>query len=204
MKIIGLTGSIASGKSTVATMLQNAQVCVIDADELARQVVVPGTPAFQQIVTRFGKEILKSDGSLDRTRLANVVFNERQALLDLENIVHPAIEALRMLELARLKKEGHSVVVYMAPLLFEKNLEHLLDKTILVVTKEEVLLERMAQRDGFDRDEALKRLRLQMSTEAKMARADEIIENNGTKEDLFIQLQKVWMRLCNELLVKHC
>ncbi|HXW60621.1 MAG TPA: dephospho-CoA kinase, partial [Myxococcota bacterium] len=184
-----------------ATMLKNAKIYVIDADELARRVQAPGMPAFFEMVGRFGVDVLKPDGSLDRAKLANIVFNDSSALSDLENIVHPKIEQLRLEEMARLEKEGHEVVVYMAPLLFEKQLHKKLDKTILIVAKEEVLIERMAKRDGFSQEEAKRRLALQMSNEEKMAYADEIIENSGTIDELFNQLQIVWKRLCNVLLV---
>lgn len=202
MKVIGLTGSIGSGKSTVAAMLKNAHVPVIDADELARRVVLPNSPCLRQIVLRFGEGILLADKSLDRKKLGDLVFNDQEALADLEHIVHPAIEALRKSELADLQKQGHQVVVYMAPLLFEKKLENQVDKTIAVVASEEKQLERLMRRDNMREKDARLRLAIQMSAQEKMSKADEIIINDASLEDLFSQLQKVWMRLCNNELSK--
>lgn len=200
MKVFGLTGGIASGKSTIASMLKKAGVKVIDADELAREATKPTMPAFKKIVTRFGKGIIRPDGGLDRSKLASIVFNDKNALQDLESFVHPEIEKLRLLEFDRAKKEGRDVIVYMAPLLFEKKLEHLFDKIILVTSSQELQIERAVKRDGLTVEEAKKRLASQLSSFEKKAKADEIIENNGSFKDLFFRLQVVWKRLCNVLL----
>lgn len=203
MKVIGITGSIASGKSTVAAMLKNSNIFVIDADELARRASSVNSPGLAKIIQRFGRNVLEADGSLNRKALGAIVFNDPKALMDLEHILHPAIDSLRKLELARAEKEGYQVAVYMAPLLFEKNLEDQVDKTIVIIAPEEMLMERIIKRDGISRQEAQNRLRLQMNTEEKIKKADEIIENNGTIEELFTKLQNAWKRLSNIELFRH-
>lgn len=203
MKVIGLTGSIASGKSTVAAMLRNSKIIVIDADDLARQVTLQNSPCFSEIVKHFGPRVLSPDGNLNRKVLADIVFNNPKALRDLEKIIHPAIEVLRLEEIKRAQEEGREVVVYMAPLLLEKNIEAEMDKTILVIAPEELQINRLIERDGMSKEEAKKRLGIQLSNEEKMHRADEIIINDGTLAELFTKLQKIWKRLCNSELIEY-
>lgn len=198
MMLIGLTGSMASGKSTVAAMLRKAQIPVIDADDLARQVCKPGSPVLKKIVEKFGLAILDSDGSLNRGALATLVFDNPNSLKNLEEIVHPAIHHLFLLEVSKLKEQKVSVAVYMAPLLFEKNLDPLFDKIILVTAPENILLDRVIKRDNMTLSQAKKRLKQQLSTEEKALRADEIIDNSGTKEELFMQIKNVWKKLGNK------
>ncbi len=202
MMVIGLTGSMASGKSTVAHMLKKAKVPVIDADDLARRVCDISSPCLQKIVEKFGADILKPDGSLNRSALGNIVFNNPQALKNLEAILHPAIHQLYLEELTSLKKQGEPIAVYMAPLLFEKKLDGLFDKTILVKAPEHLLLKRATLRDKISADEASKRLNQQMSNKEKALLADEIIDNNGTKEELFMQLKKVWQKITKMELIE--
>lgn len=200
MMLIGLTGSMASGKSTVAAMLEKARIPVIDADDLARQVCLPGSPVLEKIVEKFGPNILHQDGSLNRAALASLVFDNPTSLKNLEEIIHPAIHQLFLLEVAKLKKEKVPVAVYMAPLLFEKNLDPLFDKTILVTAPEDILLKRITERDTMTLLDAKKRLRQQMSAQEKALRADEIIDNSGTKEDLYMQVKNIWKKLFNKQL----
>ncbi len=195
MMLIGLTGSMASGKSTVAAMLKKAKVPVIDADDLARRVCDISSPSLKKIVEKFGSGVLNQDGSLNRSALGAFVFNDQRALKELEEILHPAIHQLYLEELTYLKDKGERIVVYMAPLLFEKKLETSFDKTILVTAPDAVLLKRAAKRDNMSYDEANKRLSQQMSTQQKALIADEIINNNGTKEELFMQLKEVWQKI---------
>jgi dephospho-CoA kinase len=204
MKIIGLTGSMGSGKSTVAEMLKQANIPIIDADELARRATALKSYGLQQIVNRFGEKVLLADQSLNRALLGKLVFNDKAALQDLENIVHPAIEALRADLFRELKSQGHEIIVYMAPLLFEKELEGSCDKTLLIVSPKELALSRVKERDGLSEEEIEKRLRHQMSDEEKIAKADEVIINDGTIESLFQKLKEAWKRLCDrELTIDH-
>jgi len=195
--VIGLTGSIGSGKSTVAAMLKNAKVPVIDADELARQIVTPPSVILEQIRKYFGPEVINADNSLNRAALGKLVFGNKHALHELEKITHPAIEHLFYQELERLKNKNVPIVFYVVPLLFEKKLEHRVDKTLLVVASDETMIKRIQERDGLSEKDAKLRLAAQMSNEDKMAKADAIIENNGTLDELFLHLKLICSRLCN-------
>lgn len=202
MLVIGLTGSMASGKSTVAAMLRKAKVPVIDADDLARQACEPGSAALKKIVAHFGEGILKPDQSLDRSKLAAVVFRQKEALRELENIVHPYIAELYQKLLAKYQTNGIGVVVYMAPLLFEKNLLRRVDKTILITAPKTTLIKRAQIRDNMSKADIEARLRAQMSNTEKKKLADEVIVNNGSLDDLFLQLKLTWKRLC-DMDLKH-
>jgi len=199
MKIIGLTGSIGSGKSTVAAMLREHNIPVIDADELAREALFE-TGVLDKIRERFGDRIFLDSRTINRKRLGEIVFAHKQALIDLENIIHPEVEKLYNKKLEELKKHNYQVIFYMVPLLFEKNLQNRVDKTLLIIASEETLLERIAKRDSLTKQEARLRLRAQMSNEEKISKADEIIENNGTVDELFCKLKLVCSRLCNIIL----
>lgn len=204
MKVVGLTGGMGSGKSTIAAMLLKAHIPVIDADELARLVTSRGSEGLKLIIERFGDSVLERDQSLNRLALGKIVFNDPAALGDLENIVHPAIEKLRTEFLSKLRSQGHDIAVYMAPLLFEKGLEYACDKTLLVMAPKEQALARIKLRDSLSEEQIKKRLAFQMSDQEKMAKADEIIINDSSKEDLFLKLQSTWKRLCDrELLLNE-
>ena len=195
MKVIGLTGGTGSGKSTVAAMLRKNAIPVIDADDLARRVCVKGSPTLSAIVTTFDKNILASDGSLDRKKLAKIVFDDQHLLRSLEAIVHPAIENLYQQELERLKESGHQIVVYMAPLIFEKDLYKRLTKTLLITARREVIEGRLADRDLLSHEDIKKRLAQQWSNEIKAKLADEVIENNESVDNLYRNLTIVWEKL---------
>ncbi|WP_338470470.1 dephospho-CoA kinase [Niallia sp. XMNu-256] len=192
--IVGLTGGIASGKSTVSNMLKSLGITVIDADIEARQVVEPGEDAYNQIVQHFGNEILLDDGSINRKKLGEIIFNNEGERNVLNRIVHPAVRK-RMLE----KKEtainhGEMLVVLDIPLLFESELTGLVDKIILVYVDEDVQLERLMKRNQYSESEALARIRSQMPLKDKKQRSDFIIDNNGdipqTEEQLMMILNQ--------------
>ncbi len=181
---LGLTGGIASGKSTVAQILKEQGFPVIDADEIAHQVVSPGSSGLQKVVVRFGIDYMNPDGSLDRGKLGTLVFRDSRARMDLEAIVHPLVQA----EVERLKQEytqkGHRVIFYDVPLLFEKKLEKNFDAVILVASDEKLQRERLKSRDGLDAFEIENRIRSQWPMKKKEEKAQFIIRNNGTFEDL--------------------
>ncbi|MCA9508650.1 MAG: dephospho-CoA kinase [Myxococcales bacterium] len=191
MMIIGLTGSFASGKSTVAEFLIKAHVPVIDADELARSVCSPGSMCLKKIVSTFGPNILNANLSLNRKALASIVFNDQEQLEKLEAIVHPAVHQLFLEELKKHKAHKESVVVYMAPLLFEKNLELHFDKIILITAPQQKMIKRAMVRDDISYEEAKRRLERQMPNSEKIMKADEIIDNSGTKDDLYLKIKKI-------------
>ena len=189
--VIGLTGSIATGKSTVASMFMDLGIPVIDADRIAREVVEPGEEAYKKVVEAFGEEILLEDRSLNRPKLGRIVFSDEEKRNQLNSIVHPAIRK-RMLEKrdAYLKK-GERCVVLDIPLLFESKLEHFVDKIIVVYVDENVQLKRLLERNQLTKEEALQRIRSQMPVKDKLELADAAIDNNGTIEHSFKQLKEI-------------
>jgi dephospho-CoA kinase len=193
--VIALTGSIASGKSTAAQMLKSAQIPVIDADLLARELTKLNSPALKEIGCNF-KDVLNSDGSLDRKKLAQIVFNDPKKLTELENILHPKIEDLRKLYLSKLEKDGYKNVVYVAPLIFEKKLEKNFDKVILITASLDKIIKRIEERDGLGIIDAKKRIDAQMSDEKKRSLADVVIENNGSLLELYQKLTIVFKKIC--------
>ena len=159
MLLVGLTGGIASGKSTVGRMLARAGVPVVDADALAREVVQQGTAALAAIAARYGPAVLHEDGTLDRKALGAIVFAGDEARRDLNAIVHPGVAALAMARLAALRKASHPAAVYEVPLLFENQLQGTMDKTLLVAVSAEVQRARLMARDSSSAAEAISSIR---------------------------------------------
>lgn len=198
MKLIGLTGGIASGKSVVARMLRDAGVPVIDADVLARDAVAPGTEGLAAVVRRFGASVLAPDGTLDRPALAARVFADASARADLNAIVHPAVAALALERLDALRARGAPVAVYEVPLLFETGLDAMMDATLLVAAPEEVQIARMRSRDGFDEAAARARLAAQLPLAEKRRRATVVLDNVGSVSELAAGLGEAWRALSGE------
>ena len=184
MRVIGLTGGIASGKSTVAELITGYGIPVIDADQLAREAVLPGSSALRQIVAAFGGEVLQEDGSLDRAVLAEKIFSEPSARRALESILHPPINVLAQKRLDDLRREGVPAVFYMAPLLIEAGVADRVDEIWVVYVDSETQLERIRQRDAVSREDAEKRLAAQMPMEEKKDYGRIVIDNSGDLEDL--------------------
>jgi dephospho-CoA kinase len=195
MLLIGLTGNIASGKSEVARMLAERGATLIDADVLAREAVRPETQALRDIVKRWGKDILKEDGSLDRTALRQIVFADQDELDALNRIVHPGVTRLRDREIARAKERGDQIVVCVIPLLFERNLVEEFDAIVLVDAPRPLRLERMVATRGLEETDAMNMIASQMPAELKRARADFVIENNGSLDDLERDVDALWSSL---------
>ncbi|MBS4031550.1 MAG: dephospho-CoA kinase [Clostridiales bacterium] len=196
--IIGLTGGIATGKSTVAKFFEELGAVRIDTDILAREVVKPGQPAWQAIVREFGQEILDSERRIDRKALAALVFNDSIKLQLLNKITHPAVRTLLRRQVADALRQGAKVILIEVPLLFEAGFEKEVDKTIVVFVNEEIQLARLMQRDGFSGDEATKRIGTQMPLREKVQRADLIINNSGTPEETRKQVVELWQTLKQE------
>jgi dephospho-CoA kinase len=184
MRVIGLTGGIATGKSTFSALLRARGAPVVDADALARAVVEPGRPALAEIARTFGPELLQPDGTLDRKRLGDRVFADPTARRRLEGITHPAIRAAMVAETLRLAGEGHDLVFYDAPLLYEVGLDAVLDAVVVVWAPVEVQRRRLTERDGLSPAEADARLAAQLPVDDKAARADVVIENAGAEVEL--------------------
>lgn len=196
MRIIGLTGGIASGKSTVARMLVEKGAYVIDADELAREVVEPGREAWQEIVDWFGKGILQADGSIDREKLAEIVFNDRKKLRKLNSIVHPRVGKQLLVRTAEIgEKNPDAIIVYDVPLLIEAGMADIVDIVLLVYVPPEIQIERQQKRDGISRTAAETRLRAQMPLDDKRKMAHVVIDNSGTIAATAEEVEKKWPQL---------
>lgn len=201
MRIIGITGGIASGKSTVTDILKKRfNYIVIDADQLARQAVEPGSTGLMKIATAFGSGIIAENGELNRSMLGETIANDEQARIKLNTIIHPEIKKLYDKQISFYKKLRIPTVFYDCPLLFETNLQNTVDETILVVADKELRIERIMVRDNLTRDQAINRIEMQMSDEEKIALADTIIENNGSLDDLLITTNVYFSR--RKLLVR--
>ncbi|HEY5021945.1 MAG TPA: dephospho-CoA kinase [Gemmatimonadaceae bacterium] len=192
---IGLTGNIASGKSEIAKMLGDRGATVIDADVLAREAVRPDTQALKDIVKRWGKDILKKDGSLDRTALRQIVFADQSELDALNRIVHPGVTRLRDREIARARERGDPIVVCVIPLLFERNIVDEFDAIVLVDAPRPVRLDRLVASRGMEATDAMNMIASQMPAELKRARADYVIENNGSLQELERDVDALWSSL---------
>jgi dephospho-CoA kinase len=195
VKLVGLTGGIASGKTTVANILERLGAAIVDADVLSREVVEPGQAAWQDIVSSFGREVLQADQTLDRQKLRAIIFNNPSARKQLETIIHPRVRALAEQRIREHREAGYAVIVYVVPLLFEGNLQDGLRPVILVACDIDVQRRRLEQRDQVDGTAAQKHIDAQMSLEEKRRLADYVIENNAGLEDLERQVREVFAKL---------
>jgi dephospho-CoA kinase len=196
---VGLTGGIASGKSTVGRQLAELGCRLIDADVLAREVVAPGEPAWRAVVAEFGPEVLGSDGRLDRKRLGALVFADPARRRALEAITHPAIMARREAVLDGWRAEGFDgLVVLDIPLLVEIGAVSQVDRVVVVYAERRAQLERLMRRDGFDRAEAERRLASQMPLGEKVRHAHYVIDSSGTREETAAQVRAVHAALLAE------
>ena len=177
--IIGLTGGIASGKSTVANMLRDKNIPIVDADVVAREVVEMGTDTYKELVREFGEEILNTDKSLNRPKLGSIIFQDETKRQKLNNIMHPSIRTSMKEKTQKYLKEGHEVVVMDIPLLFESKLTHLVDKTLLVYVTKETQLKRLMERNDLTEKEATDRINSQMPLSEKVKLSHAVIDNNG-------------------------
>ena len=187
-KIIGLTGGIASGKSTVSNWLISQGYPVVDADIAARKVVEPGMPALREITEAFGADILLEDGTLNRKKLGSLIFSDEEKRQMLNAIVHPAVREWMRRETERAFDEGASIVIMDIPLLFESKLTHMVEETVLVYVSKETQLKRLMERDGYNEADALARIHAQMPIDEKRKLADYIIDNNGTISETIKQI----------------
>jgi dephospho-CoA kinase len=192
MRVIGLTGGIASGKTSAAAYLEKLGAAVLDADLLAREVVEPGEPALGEIVANFGASVLQRDGSLNRAALGELVFRDPTARRILEGITHPAIRARAEQKLAQLRDAGERIVFYVSPLLIETGGAARVDEIWVVYLDRESQLARLMARDGLGREAALQRIASQMPMEQKKLLGRVVIDNRGTREELEARLQLLW------------
>jgi dephospho-CoA kinase len=192
---IGLTGNIASGKSTVADVWRRLGATVVDADELARAAVAPGSRGLRAVVAAFGPGVLAADGSLDRAQLRRIVFADEAARGQLEAIIHPEVAHLREEAERTARKGGVPVIVHDIPLLFEVGLEDSFDVVVLVDAAEAVRVERLTRIRGLPRAEAEAMVRAQLPASRKIGRADIVLRNDGTRAELERKATEAWRKL---------
>ncbi|WP_322903448.1 dephospho-CoA kinase [Paenibacillus campi] len=189
----GLTGGIATGKSSVAAWLVQRGAVLVDADGIAREVMLPGHPVLQQVSERFGQEMLLADGTLDRKRLGAHIFGQPEERKALEQITHPAIRELIHRRVAELEQaDPQRLVVADIPLLYESRGAYTFSETIVVYVPREIQLQRLMQRDHLDEQQALQRIAAQMDIEDKKRLANIVIDNSGTWEQTERQLERYW------------
>lgn len=201
IRIIGLTGGIATGKSSIALFFTERGVPVIDADQLARDAVLPGTPALEKIISLFGPEVITHCGELDRKRLGSLIFSDPGKRRQLENILHPVIRELAKERIGLAAAAGHQRLVYMAPLLIEAGATDQVDTVWVVTVHPDIQLERLMQRDGISREQAQLIIDSQMPLSAKEQYASVVINNSGTETETRMILETVWAKeteSCNE------
>lgn len=189
--VIGLTGGIASGKSTVSTMFKEWNITVIDADIEARLAVMQGEAAYVKIIAEFGQEILLEDEEIDRQKLGSIIFHQKDKRQLLNEIVHPEVRKRMLSQIEVAKQNKDELVVLDIPLLFESKLTYMVDKTILVYVDKDVQLRRLMERNNLSVDDAEARIRSQMPLAEKIKLADSVIDNNGLVENTKIQLIEV-------------
>jgi dephospho-CoA kinase len=193
LRLIGLTGGIGSGKSTVAALLRELGATVIDADEATRAVQAPGSPGLQQLVEAFGPEILTPDGALDRPRLAAIAFSDPEARRRLNEIIHPLVREWMAERQREAAERGDAAVVLEVPLLFETRGAEGLDAVVLVYAPEDVQLKRLIEARGMDEQAARARIASQMPIEEKRRLASHVIPNTGTLEELRTETERTWV-----------
>ncbi|NPV89690.1 MAG: dephospho-CoA kinase [Firmicutes bacterium] len=199
MKIIGLTGGIASGKSTVSQYLRELGAHIIDADIVARQIVEPGEPAWRDIIEYFGPEVKSPDGRIDRVRLGEKVFADPASREALNRMTHPRVHqrTLEMIDEIR-RGDPEGVVVLDVPLLIESGMVPMVDEVWLVAVDAETQVDRLVRRDPLNKEQAALRVRSQMSLEEKKRYATRIIDNQGTAEEARAQVKEYWTALKND------
>ena len=196
MILVGLTGGVATGKSTVAKMFKQCGSVVIDADQLARDVVKPGKAAWRAIVTLFGTTVLNQDRSLDRQALGRIVFRNPKKRRQLERIIHPRVAREQQRLVRRIaKRKPHTVVIYEVPLLFEAGVDKRVDKIIVVTADRETQIARMKKRNHLSRTEAIRRIRSQMPLAKKIQQADHVLNGTLPRPSLRKQVGQLLMSL---------
>jgi dephospho-CoA kinase len=194
IRIIGLTGGIATGKNSVALFFTERGIPVIDADQLARDAVLPGSPALEQIITLFGHEVVTRDGELDRKRLGEMIFSNPEKRRRLEGILHPEIRKMAEERIAQAAAAGHQRLIYMAPLLIEAGATERVDEIWVVTVRPEIQLERLMRRDGIDHEQAQRMVDSQMPLSEKERYGSVVIDNSGTEAETRMVLETVWAK----------
>ncbi|KII88266.1 hypothetical protein PLICRDRAFT_41427 [Plicaturopsis crispa FD-325 SS-3] len=199
MLVVGLTGGIATGKSSVSSLLKARQLPVVDADVIAREVVAPGTPALARIAKHFGPAVLLPDGSLDRKKLGSIIFNDDAQRKKLNSIVHPAVRRAMFTAVLRNWIKGEKICIMDVPLLIEGPLWKMVGKVVVVYCSADIQLQRLMKRDNSSREDASSRLNSQIPISEKVQYADMIIDNSGSPQELEAHVDQVVKRLEKEV-----
>jgi len=194
-RVIGLTGVIGSGKSTVSRFLAELGARVVDADKIGHQSYQPGTDSWRDLVQTFGRDILAQNETIDRQKLAAIVFSQPEELKIFNAIVHPRMYKIAEKQIEEFRRQGVKVIVLDAPILFETNWTPLVDEVWVVVADEPHVIGRATARSGLNAEQIKSRIRAQMSNEDRIKRADAVIYNNGTAEELREKVNELWQRL---------
>lgn len=200
MKIVGLTGGISSGKSTVSSYLKQLKIPVIDADEVARKVVEPNSQGAIEIRKAFGSDVFEEDGSLNRQKLGALIFSNAENRQKLDDLLQPLIKIMILDEIEENRQQGKNMIVLDLPLLFEKQYEELCEEIIVVYIPRELQLERLMRRNQYTKQEALSRIDSQLSIEEKRKRATVLLDNQGTIQQLYHQVEQWLVETKNDIL----
>lgn len=195
MHLIGLTGGIGSGKSTIARRLKDLGATIIDADQVARKVVEPGQPALAELIATFGSEILNADGTLNRGALGEKVFVDKSALEKLNSIVHPAVK--KETDLLFSQAGSNEIVIYDVPLLVETDNSYTFEHIIVASAPENIRVERLMEHRGMTESEALSRIQSQAPEEERLKIADTVIDTSASLDHTYAQVDAFWQRLAS-------
>ncbi len=200
MRVIGLTGGIGSGKSTVSWFRAELGAVVIDADKVGHEAFKPGTESWKEIIAAFGREVLTPGGEIDRRKLGEIVFGKPELLSRLNQVMHPRVYDMVKAQLKEYRQQGIKAVVLEAPLLVEVNtkgasLIELVDEVWVTVASEATIVRRLEERSDLSREQALARIKSQLSSRERIKRADVVINNDGDLGDLKARVEELWQRL---------
>jgi len=195
MKVIGLTGGIGSGKSTVSQCLAELGAVIIDADKVGHEAYRPGSETWQDIVTTFGREVLTPGGEIDRKKLGGIVFNNPQALTQLNQIIWPRMYRMMEARIEEYRQQGVDVVVLDAAVLIEANWTPLVDEVWVTVASADKVIERLKQQRGMGKEQTLARIRSQLTIEERTRHADAIINNDGSLDEVKAKVKELWEKL---------
>ncbi|MFC1987820.1 dephospho-CoA kinase [Chloroflexota bacterium] len=194
-KVIGLTGGIGSGKSTVSQYLRELGAVIIDADKVGHEALKPDTETWRDIVATFGRQILTHSGEVDRKKLGEIVFNNPEALLRLNRIMHPRMHDMMKSRIEEYRQQGIDVVVLEAALLIEANWTPRVDEVWVIIAPEAMILERIKKQRGLEEPQTLARIRSQLPAEERVKHADVIINNDGDLDEMKVRVKEEWARL---------
>jgi dephospho-CoA kinase len=194
-KVIGLTGGIGSGKSTVSQYLKELGAVIIDADKVGHEAFQPGTEAWREVVATFGRDIVTPNGEIDRKKLGAIVFDNPQALTQLNRIMHPKMRDMMKTQIDEYRRQGVAVVVLEAAILIEANWTSLVDEVWVTTAGESAVLERLKKQRGLAEEQTLSRIRSQLSNGERLKHADVVITNEGNLEEVKARVKELWVKI---------